>query len=171
MQAGNIAHQVVKSVSCNLSGAVEVDSVKGFHDFGMVGNFIIGDNRLAELLYLHVFAVVLTNRYRRIDNLRNGHHNCLELFFKLTLDFFQFCQTSGVCGNLLLCFLCLVLFALSHQCANLLRNLVSRCAKLVGFLYSGAERSVKLDCLVNEGKLVLLEFVSHILPNDFGIFS
>ena len=45
------------------------------HDIGMIRNLEIRYKRIAEFLDLYVLAVVFTDRYAGIDDVRNGHHD------------------------------------------------------------------------------------------------
>ena len=66
---------------------VKVESVESFHDFGMIGNLKIRNNRLAISLNFDIFAVVFSDRNRRVDYVRNLHHDfgyfCAKFFFLL----------------------------------------------------------------------------------------
>ena len=171
MKAGDVAHKVIKSVTGNLSCTVKVNSVKLFHNFGVIGNFKIGYNRLAVFFNFNVFAVVTADGNRRVNNLRNGHHDLVKLFFKLFFNSLKLGKAGGALSYLLFRLLSLVLFALRHQRADLLGNFISGRTKLVGFLDSRAESGVKLNRLVNKRELCVLELVADVLTNNVGVFS
>ena len=63
MKSCDVAHKIIESVACNASCAVKVDSFKALHNVGMIGNFKIGNNRLAEFFYFNVFAVIFSDGY------------------------------------------------------------------------------------------------------------
>ena len=120
MKASNVAHKVIKSVTGNLSCAVKVNSVKLFHNFGVIGNFKIGNNRLAVFFNFNVFAVVAAYGNRRVNNLGNGHHDLVKLFFKLFFNSLKLGKTGSALSYLLFRLFGLIFFALSHQGADLL---------------------------------------------------
>ena len=76
MQSCDITHQIVEAVSC-YSCLLRLRSIpsKRLHDICMIRNLKIRNNRLAEFLDLYVLAVIFADRYARIDDVRNGHHD------------------------------------------------------------------------------------------------
>ena len=96
MQSGNIAHQVIETVSGNLSGAVQINAVETLHDLGMVRDLEIRNYRLTESLDLHVLAVILSDGYAGIDDVRDGHHDLQDLLIQLFFLLGQLLQLLGI---------------------------------------------------------------------------
>ena len=82
VQPRDIAAEVIEPVSACAAGAVEVDAAQLFHDLHMVGDLEVGHRRLAELFHFDVFAVVLPDRHRRVDDVRDDHHPLFDLPFE-----------------------------------------------------------------------------------------
>ena len=80
MKACHIANEVVETVSGNSSRTVQIQAAKAFHNIRMIRNGIIRNKRLSKALVLHITAVILSNRYGRINHVRN-HHHALQNFF------------------------------------------------------------------------------------------
>ena len=125
MKSGNISHQIIKSVSCNSSGTVQINSIKVFHDFCVIRDLKIRNNRLSEFFNLNVFTIIFSNRYCRINDIRNYHHILQKLFFYFFFSCRKFINTCSGSSHLLFNFLCLFAFSLSHQSANLFGNFIS----------------------------------------------
>ena len=125
MKPGNIAHQVIEAVSCHSSGCVKVDTVKPLHDVCVVRNLKIRYHGIAKTLHFHIFTVILADGHGWVNNVGNGHHDFGNLLRKLSFLFLQLCQTCGIGADLLLHGLCLILFSLAHQHANLLGQLIA----------------------------------------------
>ena len=120
MKACYISHKIIEAVSCYSSCAVKIYTVESFHYLGMIRNFKVGYYRLSVSLYLNVFAVILTYRNRRIDDIGDYHHSFLNFFAQL---FFLLLKLFKLIRELLylsLYLLSLVLFALCHKSADLL---------------------------------------------------
>lgn len=64
----------------------------------MVGNLKIRNHRITVTLHLHILAVVAANRNRRIDDIGNLHHNCLDSFLDLFFPLGQFIDALGIGG-------------------------------------------------------------------------
>ena len=171
METCNISHEIIEAVSCYLSCGVKVDAVHLFHNIRVIGNLKIGNVRLAEAFKLHIFAVVLSHGNGGVDDIGNSHHYLFDLFSKLGLLSFKLCKAVAEACYLSLCFLSLVLFALSHKSAYLFGDLVSVCSQFVSLLLCGTGLCVKLDNLVNKGKLAVLKFLFDIFLYNVGIFS
>ena len=75
MKSCNIAHKIIETVTRNLSCRIKVDTVEFFHNFRVIRNFKIRYKRIAEPLNFNILTVILTNRNRRINNIRNLHHD------------------------------------------------------------------------------------------------
>ena len=91
----------------------------------MVRNLKIRYHGIAKTLHFHIFTVILADGHGWVNNVGNGHHDFGNLFRKLSFLFLQLCQTCGIGADLLLHGLCLILFSLAHQHANLLGQLVA----------------------------------------------
>ena len=170
MKSGDVAHKIVETVSGNLSGAVKVDAVEAFHYIRVVGYLKIGNNGLAELLDFHVFAVILADGNRRVDDVRNCHHDLFDSFLNVPFLFRKLVYPVGVFSDLGLHLLGAFFVALCHKSADLLGELISVGAESLNFLLDASVFGVKLDNFVHEGKFFVLELVSDILFYDFGIF-
>ena len=83
MKTCNVSHQIIESITCNTSCAVKIDSVKVLHDICVIRNFEIRNNRLTEFLDFYVLTVIFTDRYRRINDVRDNHHILQKLFLNL----------------------------------------------------------------------------------------
>ena len=171
MQSCDVAHQVVETISGYLSCAVQVDAVEALHNLSVIRNLEIRYHRLAVALNLYVLAVVFTDRYTRIDDIRDGHHILQDLLIQFFLFLRKLCQTVCLCGYLLLDLFCLFLLALAHQRANLLGKLVTLCTQVICFLLSCSLLSVQRNDLVYQAQLLILELVTDVLFYDFRVFS
>jgi len=171
VEACNVAHQIIESVSCNFSCCIQIDSVEGLHNVGVIRDFKIRYNRLAEALCFYVLAVIFSDRYGRIDDVRDHHHDLLDFFFY----FFFSCRKSLDAGTvnsyLFLYFLSLFSLALAHQCADLFGDFVSFCTKCLYFLFDVTVFFVQLDDFINQLQFLILEFISDILFYNFRVFS
>ena len=167
----DVAHQIIKSVSGNLSCCVQIDSVEGLHNVGVIRDFKIRYNRLAETLCFYVLAVIFSDRYGRIDDVRDDHHDLFDFFFY----FFFSCGKSLDAGTvncyLFLYFLSLFSLALTHQCADLFGDFVSLRAKCFYFLFDVTVFFIQLDDFINQLQFLILEFISDILFYNFRVFS
>ena len=56
-------------------GDVKIHTIEFFHNFCVIRNFKIRYKRIAEPLNFNILTVILTNRNRRINNIRNLHHD------------------------------------------------------------------------------------------------
>ena len=114
MKSCDVTHQVIETVTCNTSCSIKVYTMEFFHDLCMIRDLKIRYLGLTKTLNLNVFAVILTYRNRRIDDVRDDHHSLLNLFLKLSLLFIKSCQFISKLGNLFLSLFSLSLLALSH---------------------------------------------------------
>ena len=85
MKKRDFPHQVIKTVSGDTAGAVEIQAAELFHDFRMIRNLEIRHLRLSETLNLHILGVIFPNRNGRIDDVRNDHHGFQNLFIDFRL--------------------------------------------------------------------------------------
>ena len=171
MKSCDITHQIIKSITCNTSCTVKIDSVKIFHNFCMIWNFVIRNNRLTKFFNFNVFAVIFTNRNRWIDDIRNNHHIFQKFFFYFFFSCRKFINTRTGCCNLFLYFFCFFAFALSHQCTDLFGNFISFSSESFDFLFDFSVFFVQRDYFINQFQFVVLEFVADVLFYDFRIFS
>ena len=125
MKSGNIAHQVIETVSRHSSGRVQINTVKPLHNICVVRNLKIRHHGLTEPLHFHVLTVVPADGHGWVDDVGNGHHDFGNLLRKLSFLFLKLRQTRGIGVDLLLHGLRLILLPLAHQHANLLGQLVA----------------------------------------------
>ena len=59
MQAGNVARQIVKSLSRGPARRIDVDAVQAFEDVDVLGNVKIRNDRLAEALEIDNIRILL----------------------------------------------------------------------------------------------------------------
>ncbi len=129
----------------------------------VVRDGIVRHNRLAEALDLDIVAVIGADGHAGIDHL--GMVYMISLIFSSSSPSFglQLLQAVSLGRDLLLDFLGLgslagVLLGLTHQGADLLGQLIAVCAQVAGLADGGAVLGVKLDDLVYEGQLGVLNF-------------
>ena len=138
MKSCNITHQIVETVARYLSGTVQIDSVEALHDVGMIRYLKIRYHRFAVSLHFHVLAVVFSNRYAGIDDVRDGHHDLFDLLVQLPFLLLQLCQMVGSRRHLLLKLFGLFSLSLAHQPANLLGKFITFRSERIAFLLCGA---------------------------------
>ena len=119
MKSCNISLQIIETVAGNTACRVEVDACEAVHDICMIRDFEIRDKRLSETLKLDIFGIVLTDRDRRINDIRDYHHILLDDFEGLLLNLIKLCQALCIRGNLFLQGHCLFFLSLGHHCADL----------------------------------------------------
>ena len=102
MESGDISHQIVEAVTGHLSRTIQVNAIKLLHDFSMIGDLKIRNDRLTISLHLNIFSVILTDRYTGIYDIRDGHHNLFNLFFQLSLTGLQLRKPLRFLSHLLL---------------------------------------------------------------------
>ena len=171
MKSCDISHQVVKTVSRNFSGAVQIQTVKAFHNIRMIRNLKIRHCRLAVSLNFYILTVIFSNRNRRINDVWNGHHDFFNLFFYFFFLSGKFLYSLGVGSYFFLRLFSLFLFSFFHQAADHFRNFISFCSQAFYFLFDLSVLLIQIDDLVYKGKFTVLEFIPDILFYDFWIFS
>ena len=62
MQSCNIAHQIVKAISGYTSGRIHINTIQLLHNFRMIWDFEIRNDRLTISLDFHVLTVIFSNR-------------------------------------------------------------------------------------------------------------
>ena len=175
VQARDVAEQVVEARAGDAARGVHVDAVEALHDLCVVGNFKIGDLRLAEALDLDIAAVVRADGDAGVDDVRDQQHDLVDLLLILLFELFKLGQAVGVRldGRLDLFGLfelARVLLRLTHQHADLLREGVAAGAQLARLGDGGAVLGVELDDLVDEGELFVLELLLDVFLDLIGIF-
>ena len=170
MQSSDVTHQIVETISCYLSGAVEIDSVKAFHDFRMIRDFKIRNHRLTISLDFHILAVVFSNRNRRINNIGNHHHILQDFFLQLSLFLFQFLQALCTGGHLSLFGFRFFLLSCFHEDADFFGNFISVGTKIICFLLGLSAFLIQSDYFIYQRQLFILEFLSDIFLYRFRIF-
>ena len=171
MKPCNIAHKIVETVARNSAGSLHINAVESLHNIGVIRNLKIGNERFAESLNLNIFAVVLADGNRLVDDIRYHHHALCNLCTEFCFTLCKFVKFLSLSGNLLFNFFRLVSFALCHQSTDLLRNLVSVCSEFVRSCNNSSAFLVKFDYLVNERKFFILKFFLDVFLYDFRIFS
>ena len=171
MKACDITHQIIESVTGNTSCAVKIDSIKILHDICMIRNFKIRNNRLTKFLNLYVLAVVFTDRYRRIDDVRDYHHIFQKLFLNLFFSLRKFLNTSSRCSNLFFDLFCLFSFSLAHKSTDLFGDLVSLSTESLNLLLNLSVFFIKFENLVNQLQFAVLELIADILLYNLRILS
>ena len=125
MESCDVALKIVEAVAGCFSCLVELDTVKLFHDINVIRNFEIGNEGLAELLDLYILGIVFTDRNGRIDDVRDNEHDLSDLFFELCLLLGKSFELVSHVSDLLLNDFGFFLFALCHESADLLADLVA----------------------------------------------
>ena len=142
----------------------------------MVGDGEVGNDRLAEALDLDVAAIVRSDGNGWVNDVRDGEHDGAYALAHFAGCLFKLGKTLGVCLDLCLCFfrflkLAWVLLCLSHKNAHLLGQRVSRSTQVVCLGEGCAVFHIKLQNLVNEGQLCILELLLYVILDCLGIFS
>ena len=169
MQAGDISPQVIKAVAARFARAVQIDAAKALHDLHMIGHLIFRHAGLSKALELHVFAVVLSDRDSRVDDIRDDQHTladlCRERIY-LRVEAVHFLRHIGYA---LFGLLCLFPLALRHESPDLLTDGIALAAQIFAARARGAAFFIELDHLVDQRNLLILKFLPDILLNDIRI--
>ena len=88
MKPCDIAHQIIESVSGYSSGTFKINAVKALHDICMIRNIKFRNHRISVFLDFYVFAVIFSDRNRRINDVWDRHHD----LFNSCFYFFFFCR-------------------------------------------------------------------------------
>ena len=87
MKARDITHQIIETVSCNFSCRIKINTIETLHDVCVIWDFEIRYDRIAKFFDLYIAAVIFSDRYGRIDDVRDRHHDpgyfLLQFFFLL----------------------------------------------------------------------------------------
>ena len=176
VQPRDIAHEIVKTIAGDAARGIEIDAVKALHDLRVVRDREIRHDGVAKALHLDVAAVIRAERHTRVDDLRDGEHDLVDLGLELGLLLLQLGEPRGLRGDLRLDGLGLgelgwVFFRLSHEHADLLRQGVALGAQIRCLVDGGAVGLVELDHLVDERQLRVLKLFADVLPNELGVFT
>ena len=171
MESCYVAHEIVEAVSGNSARRIKVYAMESFHNVGVIRNLKIGDHRVAEAFTFDIFAVVLADRYRFVDNVRYAHHYRLDFFLDLVFTGGKLVDFAAQFGRLYLHGFGFILFALRHKTADKLGGFVSFCSESFDLCLYCAVFRVESENLVNKLDLVVLELVSHVLSDHFGVFA
>ena len=169
MQPCDVSREIVEAVAACSASSVKVDAVQTLHDVNVVGNFKIGNNRLAETLYLNVLAVVLADGNGGVDDVRDDHHSLFDLFLQLALLHLELGQLFAEELDLSLYLLGFLFQALGHKAADLFRECVSLCAVFVALGLGCAEFLIESNDLIDEGQLIVLEFLLYIFFDELRL--
>ena len=139
VQAGDVSHEVVKAVAGDTAGGIHVNAVEALHNFGVVGDGEVGNDRLAEALDLDIAAVVRTDGNGVVDDVRDGEHDGADALAHLGGSLLKLGQTVGIGLDLSLDLFRLfqlrgVLLRLTHENAHLLGLGVAGGAQVLGGL-------------------------------------
>ena len=162
MQARDVALEVVEAVARGAARRIQVDAVKRLHDVNMIRDFIIRNDRVAKALKLDVLGVVLADRDRGVDDIRNDHHAAADFLLILLLVRLELLHLVRHGLDLGLDLFGLILQALGHQAADLLGLLVALGAQLVAAGLGRAELGVKVDDLIDQRQLFVLELLLDV---------
>ena len=171
MQSCDVSEQIIESVAGDAAGRIEIDAVERLHNFRVVRNFKIRNNRFAKLLNLNILTVILANRNTWINNIRNDHHTLINLLCNLCLFCRQFIQLIRIFCHLSFHRLGLFLFALSHKSTNHLGILLAKCPQIIRSLLCLPALLIQFNDLIYHRQLTVLKFILNILLYYIRIFS
>ena len=137
----------------------------------MIWHFKIRNNRFTKLLDFYVLAVIFTDRYRWINDIRNYHHIFEKFFLYLFFSCGKFFNTGSGSSYLFLYFFSFFFLSLCHQCTDLFGNFISLCTKSFYFLFDLAVFLIQLQNLVNQLQFAVLEFIADVLLYNFRVLS
>ena len=132
----------------------------------MIGNRVVGNDRLAEALDFHIVGVVRSNGNAGINDIRDDQHVLPQLLPEGLLVFLKGSQAFGVGLNLGLDLLGFFPLALFHELADLLRKRIAVSAETVGLLLGRPYLGIEVDDLIHQGKLLVLELLLYIFFDD-----
>ena len=171
MKTCNISHQIIETISGNLSCTFKIDSVEFFHNFCMVWDFKVRNNRFAKFFNFDILAVVFTDRYRWIDDIWDNHH----IFFDFCFNFFffsrKFFHTGSVFLNFFLKLFCFLFFAMSHACTDFFGNFIFLSTECFYFAFDFTVSLVKFDYFIYKWKLFILEFFLDVFFYNIRVLS
>ena len=169
MQAGNIAAQIIETITAGLSSRINVNSVQVFHDVNVIRNREIRNNRFAKAFYFHIFAVVLANRNAFINDVRDNEHSLPNFCFQFGFFLFEFVQLCTDGSHFLLHRFCFVLFALSHQCTDFLADGLSLVPEVVTSHLGFPELLVQIQHFIYQRQFFVLKLLADVFLYQFRI--
>ena len=169
MQAGDVAGQIVKSLSARAPCAVDIDAVEFFEDIEMIGHLEIGRHGLQKALALDILAVVFADGRIFGNDVGNVHHDGLEFFGDLFRFTFDRLKPLGVRIDFRLYLFGLFGLFFAHELSDLFGEGVAGSAELVSLRLKGAALAVELERAVYEGKFTVLKFLFDIFAHRFGV--
>ena len=137
----------------------------------MVRDLIIRNERLAEPFDFHILAVILADRNRRVDHLRNDHHFFFELCLHFSFPGRELIDPGIVSGDLFFHLFGFLFKALSHEFSDFLGNFVFIGSQRFHFRLDVSVFSVQSDHFVNQWELLVLIFLSDILFYCFRVLT
>ena len=170
MNSCDVAHQIIETITCYFSCTVQIQTIERFHDFCMIRNFKIRNHRLTETFDLYVLAVVFSNRNRRIDDVRDCHHDRFDLFFYFFFSCRQFIDSCTGSCNFFLHFFCFFFFTLCHQRTDLFADFVFICTQGFYFLFNISVFLIQSDDFIYHRDFLILEFFTNIFFYHIRIF-
>ena len=167
MQTRNVAHEIIETGSGNSACCILVKTAQSLHDIRVIRDLVIRNDRLTKALDLDILAVVLADRHRCINDLRDALHDVIELCAQLVHDGFLFLHGDGIFLDLCLDRLSLILFAGLHENRNLCRELIALCAEILRDMLCLKDLCIQLRRFINERKLVILKLLFDIFLDSF----
>ena len=137
----------------------------------MVRHLEVGHHGFAKAFLLHVEGVVLPYRHFGCDDVRDGVHHLGQLFHERGLLLAELFQLLGVGLDEFLHLVGFLDFLVLEEDADFLGDGVALRAQVVGALLAVAILCVKVDGLVDEGQLIVLEFLLDVLPDHVGVLD
>ena len=135
----------------------------------MVWHLKIGNNRLAETLYLDILAVVLSDRHTGVDDVRYDQHPFTYLSLVGRFVLFKLLQLCADSRYLSLDLLGFLFHSLAHETTDLLGHYLSLVSQLVTLCLGSSELSVKVEHLVDQHQLFVLELLSDVFLNELRL--
>ena len=171
MKTCNIASQIIETFTGCSSCRFLVQTIDGMENISMIRNLIIRNSWFAESLFFYIFTVILTDRYRWINDVWNGVHSCLDFFVQNSFSFFQRLHLISHFLNLSLDFFSFFSLTVLHQSADFLGHTITISAKSITLLFNFSYFLIKCDDFINHRNLFILELLTDIFFNKFRIFS
>ncbi len=169
MKSRDIAFEVVETVTAGLSGSIEIDTVKCLHDIDMIRDLVVRNDRLAESLVLDILAVVLTDRDRRIDDVRDHEHDLSDFLGQFLLFDIQSSHLISHRSYLLLRLFGFFLLALTHEHTDLLTDGISLGSEILDAGLGLTEFLIVFDDFIYQRELVILKLLLDVLFDDVRI--
>ena len=167
----DIALEIIETVARCLTRSVKVDAVESLHNIYMIGNFKIGNNRLAELFDLNVLAVVLAYGHAVVDDVGDHQHSLADLSFQLFFLDFKVSELLSHSIYLSLYSLSLFLLTLAHQSAYLLALYISLISQFICLGTCSSVFLIEFSDFVNQYEFFVLELLFNIFFDQLGVGS